>query len=146
MNIQKFGVYGFILNKDNKFLIIKRSKNDSYGGLWELPGGGIEFGEHPQQTVEREVKEETGLDVDALLPVSVVSHVLPNNTQQLIRIVYFCRLRGEDESVTLSHEHIDFTWVSAEEYYAEKKTQFVQQIIEDVKDHSALFSLFQKYI
>ena len=48
---------------DNKILLIKRVKNP-YKGLWSLPAGKVEFGEHPEETAIREVKEETNLDVE----------------------------------------------------------------------------------
>jgi ADP-ribose pyrophosphatase YjhB (NUDIX family) len=45
----------------NKILLIKRT-TPPFIGYWALPGGRAEIGETPEQTVLREVKEETGLD------------------------------------------------------------------------------------
>jgi 8-oxo-dGTP diphosphatase len=45
-----------------RLLMIKRA-HDPHRGLWSLPGGRIEPGESPEQAVQREVREETGLDV-----------------------------------------------------------------------------------
>jgi len=55
------GVYG-IAKYDNKLLLIKKSEGP-YMGLFDLPGGGLEFGETPEQTLVREMKEETGINV-----------------------------------------------------------------------------------
>jgi len=55
------GVYG-IVKCDNKILLIKKVEGP-YMGLLDLPGGGLEFGETPEQTLIREMQEETGLDV-----------------------------------------------------------------------------------
>jgi ADP-ribose pyrophosphatase YjhB (NUDIX family) len=48
-----------VVNANNEILLNRRSDND----LWSVPGGAMELGESILQTVVREVKEETGLDV-----------------------------------------------------------------------------------
>ena len=40
-------VYALIQNKDGKYLFIKRSENDSMPGVWEVPGGKMDYGEEP---------------------------------------------------------------------------------------------------
>lgn len=46
-----------------KFLTLRRSAADSkHPGYWDLPGGGVDFGENHLQAIEREIKEETGLN------------------------------------------------------------------------------------
>ena len=55
------GAYG-ILIKDNKILLIKK-KTGPYDGKLDLPGGTIEFNEHPVDTLKREFFEETGIDL-----------------------------------------------------------------------------------
>jgi 8-oxo-dGTP diphosphatase len=49
------------------------------GGKWMLPGGGVEHGEHPEETVVRELREETGyhVTVGALLEVGSDHRLLP---------------------------------------------------------------------
>lgn len=55
------GIYG-IAEKDNSILLIKKAEGP-YKNLLCLPGGGIEFGETPDETLIREMYEETGLKV-----------------------------------------------------------------------------------
>lgn len=56
------GAAAFIVDSEGKVLLVKHT----YGHLnWELPGGGGEPGESPEETAIREVKEETGLSVVA---------------------------------------------------------------------------------
>lgn len=59
----------------DKFLLIKRIK-PPYKDLWCLPGGKIEIGEHPQETVIRELQEETDLKVKFVQIKGVVSEIL----------------------------------------------------------------------
>jgi 8-oxo-dGTP diphosphatase len=49
----------------NKILLIKRS-TPPFVGYWALPGGRVDSGETVEQTIVREVKEETGLDVEVV--------------------------------------------------------------------------------
>lgn len=55
------GCYGLVV-KDGKILLIKK-KTGPYDGLLDLPGGSFEFGETPEETLKREILEETGLEV-----------------------------------------------------------------------------------
>lgn len=56
--IQRISAYGLLV-QDDKVLVVK-----TYSGNWELPGGGCEDGETLTQTVRRELKEETNIDVE----------------------------------------------------------------------------------
>ena len=61
INKTRIGCYGFIIN-DNKIALIKKSRG-GYKGLLDLPGGGVEFGETPEETLKRELMEEAGVEV-----------------------------------------------------------------------------------
>ncbi|MFA5994556.1 MAG: NUDIX domain-containing protein, partial [Parcubacteria group bacterium] len=63
------GVFGIIRDEKNRVLLVLRQDYD----LWNLPGGGLEKGESPWQGVVREVKEETGLDVEVVRLAGIYS-------------------------------------------------------------------------
>ena len=57
----RVGCYGLIINGD-KIALIKKARG-GYKGLLDLPGGGIEYGETPEETLVRELMEEAGVNV-----------------------------------------------------------------------------------
>ena len=63
-----------IIWKNRKILIAKRPLDQMLGGLWEFPGGKQEDNESIEQTVYREIKEETRLDVLIISPLCSVKH------------------------------------------------------------------------
>jgi 8-oxo-dGTP diphosphatase len=65
---------GAVIVQNGRILLEKR-RNDPGKGKWSIPGGIMELGESPEQTVIREVREETGLVVDTPELVDVVSPV-----------------------------------------------------------------------
>lgn len=69
--ISRYGAYGIVLQ--NKQLLLTLKKTGPYKGLWELPGGGIEFGETPKETLRREFLEEVTLKVGQVELITVVT-------------------------------------------------------------------------
>lgn len=53
-----------IITCDNGDIVLVKRKNEPFSGLWELPGGFVEYGENIESTAIREAEEETGLKVD----------------------------------------------------------------------------------
>ena len=82
-----------IIMNNNKILLIKR-KNDPYKNYWSLPGGFVDWDETAEQTVIREVKEETGLFITKLKLFNVYSNP-QRHPKQVISIVYDTQVAGE---------------------------------------------------
>jgi mutator protein MutT len=63
---------GAVVHDASGRLLLVRRGRDPHRGRWSLPGGRVEAGESPEQAIEREVREETGLTVRAGRPVGRV--------------------------------------------------------------------------
>jgi 8-oxo-dGTP pyrophosphatase MutT (NUDIX family) len=57
----RLGSYAVVLDEEDRILLCRLSADEVEAGAWTLPGGGVEFGEHPDETVLRELEEEAGL-------------------------------------------------------------------------------------
>ena len=57
----RLGSYAVVLDDEKRILLCRLSADEVEAGAWTLPGGGVEFGEHPDETVLRELEEEAGL-------------------------------------------------------------------------------------
>jgi len=68
-------VLGGIINNKGEILLLNRRKFP-YAGYWGLPGGSVEFGEHLEEAVEREIKEETNIEVKFISLKGLVHEIL----------------------------------------------------------------------
>lgn len=80
-----------LIDADNRVLIAQRPAGKSMAGLWEFPGGKIEPGETPEHALQRELKEELGIDVclTCMAPFNFASHAY--ETFHLLMPLYICR-------------------------------------------------------
>lgn len=102
------GVKAIITNKESKVLLLLRSQKTSMGGKWGLPGGAVEKGEDVSDSIRREIKEETKLEVEniKLLNASTREH----NSEPALILIFSCNTNQNE--VTLNWEHDDFVWVA----------------------------------
>ncbi len=128
---------GFIINSKNQFLMIRRADTMKFlPSHWELPGGIIEDGEDPVLGIQRETKEESGLDIKALYPLKVVCYFENvENPRESYGIIYSCKLESENQKVILSHEHSDYKWVDFNGDYPVPLSNFAISNIEEYKKH-----------
>ena len=80
-----------LIDADGRVLIAQRPAGKPMAGLWEFPGGKVESGERPEQTLIRELEEELGIVVKeaCLAPLTFASHTYEDF--HLLMPLYVCR-------------------------------------------------------
>lgn len=91
-----------VIRKSGSVVLIKRRK-PPYEGYWALPGGFVEYGETVENAVKREVKEETGLDVEIKGLIGVYSKPDRDPRGHVVSIAYLVveasgHLQGSEET------------------------------------------------
>ena len=92
----------------DRFLLLKRNREPF---IWAPPGGRLEINENPVAGLKREVKEETGLEIEVITPANTWFGKWKGSW--LLSIDYLALSKGG--KVRLSEEHSDFRWISYEE-------------------------------
>ncbi|RUM25044.1 8-oxo-dGTP diphosphatase MutT [Rhizobium vallis] len=80
-----------LIDADGRILLAQRPEGKSLAGLWEFPGGKVEPGETPEETLVRELEEELGIrtKIACLAPLTFASHSYENF--HLLMPLYICR-------------------------------------------------------
>ena len=113
-------VKSLVLNDKGEILFVRRKweERKEVHNKWEFPGGKIDFGESPEETAKREVKEETGYDikVDYLLPKLLSSKwVSPERESQQILICYVGNIIGGKDTLG-DHRVSEIKWFNVREF------------------------------
>lgn len=105
-------VIGVAVFREGRLLVVRRVADDYHGGMYELPGGGVESGETFAECVERELLEETGLRLRAVVDF-LGGFDYATRTKAKVRKYTFVA-EAESGDVTLAPgEHDAFAWIDA---------------------------------
>jgi 8-oxo-dGTP diphosphatase len=99
-----------LIDADGRVLIAQRPAGKAMAGLWEFPGGKVEAGERPEQSLIRELKEELGIVVEeaCLSPLTFASHAYADF--HLLMPLYVCRRWA---GIAAAQEGQRLAWVRA---------------------------------
>ena len=99
-----------LIDGDGRVLIAQRPEGKPMAGRWEFPGGKVEAGETPEQTLIRELNEELGITtkVECLAPLTFASHSY--EAFHLLMPLYVCR---RYEGIPQGREGQALKWVRA---------------------------------
>ena len=83
-----------------------------YFGTYQFPGGHVDNNENIVECLKREVKEETGLDVNIEKYLGKFKYVADNGTRISTQFNFLCTLKDKNQKVKLSFEHDGYKWIS----------------------------------
>lgn len=97
-----------LVDADGRILLAQRPEGKNLAGLWEFPGGKVEAGETPEETLVRELQEELGVTtrIPCLAPLTFASHTY--ETFHLLMPLYVCR---RFEGIATGREGQALKWV-----------------------------------
>ncbi|MEU1995274.1 NUDIX domain-containing protein [Nocardia gamkensis] len=105
-------VVGVAVFREGRLLVVRRVADDYHGGMYELPGGGVESGETFADCVERELLEETGLRLRAVLDF-LGGFDYATRTKSKVRKYSFVVEAEPGDVVLAPGEHDAFAWIDA---------------------------------
>jgi 8-oxo-dGTP diphosphatase len=129
---QRLAAYGVCLDPDGRILLARAAPSLTLRGRWFLPGGGVQHGEHPIDSLRREIAEESGLAVAVgpLLDVLSDTRTLPDGTSlHTVRLIYRIEswqgtLRPELDGTT-----DDVRWITREELTTLPLAHYVHDVV-----------------
>ena len=123
-----------VIVRAGRVLIARRRATDSFGGLWELPGGKRQPGETILDCLSREVMEELGVRIRPGHAFPPIVHAYPDKTVRLLAVA--CKIDVEADPRPLAAECLK--WVSAMELpthaFPAANAPLIEPIVEYLRD------------
>lgn len=109
-----------IIEPDDKYLLLYRDNHPVFGTDPDVPGGIVEDGETLLEAMQREVREETGIEISTkkVDMLFLGNHRSTHNTYSYTLFVTKLKVRPE---VVISWEHASYEWISRDEFLAKAK-------------------------
>lgn len=106
---------GIAVMKSGKVLLVKRADHDFLGGMWELPGGGVDANESFHDSIHRELAEEAGLEITEVINYCYAfDYSTPK--KPLVRQYNFLVNVAQSDTIILNpDEHSQYKWLSLDD-------------------------------
>lgn len=114
-----------------RVLTLRRAANTRCPGAWEAVHGRIETGERPEDAATREVREETGLDIERLYSITVQPFYL-HQAGIVTAAVVFAAFVAEPADARLADEHDEFEWLSPHDADARFASPRSRSVLKDI--------------
>jgi mutator protein MutT len=111
-------VIAVIRNKQGKYLLTLRAEDDpedKFHNIWQLPGGGVEWGEKLEDALKREMREEIGVEINVIKLIPKIFESIRDTSWHGIFPCFLCELVDENAEIVLNSEASDFKWCTPDE-------------------------------
>ena len=105
------GCGAFIINDKGELLLQLRNKAPEKE-YWSIPGGRVELFETFEEAVKREVKEETGVEVEIISLLGICDHIIKNEERHWVSPSYLCKIVEGEPQILEPTKHLDMKWFS----------------------------------
>jgi mutator protein MutT len=110
------GVGAVLVDDQGRLFLARRgSKAKNERGLWEFPGGSVEFGERLADALRREMREEYGIEIEVGELLDVVDHILPDEGQHWVSPSYLCRILSGEPRILEPEKCSQIGWFKVDE-------------------------------
>ncbi len=124
------GVGAIIVDNQGRLFLARRGpKAKNERGLWEFPGGSVEFGERLRDALRREMQEEYGVVIEVGELLDVVDHILPEEGQHWVSPTYLCRIVSGEPRIIEPEKCTQIGWFPPDQA-PEELTQITRQNLE----------------
>lgn len=125
---------GGLIKRGDEIILVKR-ENEPGKGLWSIPGGMLELGERLQDGAKREVKEETGLDVEIDRLLDVLDNIICDDQGRVcyhyVLVDYLCHPVGGELKAATDVGAIQ--WVNLKGISGIPTTRTLNKLLEKIK-------------
>ena len=110
------GVGAIIVDNRGRLFLARRGiKAKNERGLWEFPGGSVEFGETMAAALRREMREEFGIEITVGELLDVVDHILKEEGQHWVSPTYLCTITAGEPHIMEPEKCAEIGWFRPDE-------------------------------
>ncbi len=123
-----------IIENQGKYLVVKQKIGNGF--VYDLPGGKIAFGESPEETLKREVREEVGLEIGIIRLLGVWWFFRKNDGDQVVCVTFLCKMQGGGINTAKNPSKAEVieepAWVSKDELFNIVAEESLKNIVKDL--------------
>ena len=146
------GVLGLPIRKDKKFYLTRRYApgRSAWHKMWQVAGGGLEFGEKPEETLRREMMEELQVTIDIIHPQPIVKSQVwfgkefdEKEDTQVVLITYLVDINSQIPDFSKDDETSEGSWYTFNEALKLDSLPLTDEILKEARKMCNKYALWR---